>query len=233
MKYWSFNGADKHIEPLIAHYLEDLSRVWTAPPTRLCQLMTDCGSNKADRVYHPYSVFYDALLAGIDARFVFEIGIGSQDPSMAYSMESRFVPGGSLRAWRDYFSGALVFGADYDSNVLFSENRIETFYANQRDPESIREMWKSIRQKTGYIDFDLIVDDAVHEPYANELLFNESIEYLRFGGWYFIEDHLRDSATLSLHLDFAKAQSYPALVIDFTQDPNSRVNACFTVINKR
>jgi len=85
----------------------------------------------------------------------------------------------------------------------------------------------------GYVDFDLIVDDAVHEPHANELLFNESVVYLRNGGSYFIEDHLRDESTLELHLNFARRQPYPAMVIDFTQSPDSRVNACFTVIYKR
>ena len=41
-------------------------------------------------------------------------------------------PGASLRAWRDYFENALIYGADIDKNILFKENRINTFFRSNR-----------------------------------------------------------------------------------------------------
>ena len=66
-------------------------------------------------------------------------------------------PGASLRVWRDYFPGANIFGADIDQDILFSENRVETFYLDQTSKESIDAMWRAIKIS----DFDLIIDDGL------------------------------------------------------------------------
>ena len=96
------------------------------------------------------------------------------------------MPGGSLRAWRDFFPNAIVIGADIDQEILFSEERIQTFFLDQTDPESIKKFWKDLKLEK----FDVIIDDGLHEFEAGRTLFESSYEKLRDGGIYIIEDIL-------------------------------------------
>ena len=73
-------------------------------------------------------------------------------------MTSTDRPGASLRVWRDFFPNANIYGADVDKKILFSDNRIYTFYVDQFNPQSIQEMWKNVDQD----NFDLIIDDGAH-----------------------------------------------------------------------
>ena len=56
-------------------------------------------------------------------------------------------PGASLKVWKDYFVNAQIFGADIDRNILFKEDRIETYHVNQLDQESIIKMWNNIKKR--------------------------------------------------------------------------------------
>ena len=103
-------------------------------------------------------------------------------------------PGASLRAWRDYFSNALIYGADIDKKILFEEDRIKTFYLDQKNKNDIGKMWSQINKS----NFDLIVDDGLHNYKAAIILFENSIQYLKYNGIYiketdrcfYIFDHL-------------------------------------------
>ena len=79
-------------------------------------------------------------------------------------------PGASLRVWREYFKNAQIFGADIDKEILFKENRIETYYVDQLNRDSIKNMWKEINKN----NFDLIIDDGLHNYDAGKNLFLES-----------------------------------------------------------
>ena len=68
-------------------------------------------------------------------------------------------PGASLRMWRDYFYNANIYGADIDKGILFNEDRINTYFVDQLDSETIKSMWNNI----GLKDFDIIIDDGLHE----------------------------------------------------------------------
>ena len=46
-------------------------------------------------------------------------------------MGEKYNPGSSLRALRDYFPNANIFGADIDKNIVNDQNRIKTFYVDQ------------------------------------------------------------------------------------------------------
>ena len=50
-------------------------------------------------------------------------------------MEKEFNPGASLRAWRDYFVKADIYGADIDKKILFNENKIKNFYVDQENKD--------------------------------------------------------------------------------------------------
>ena len=93
-------------------------------------------------------------------------------------------PGASLRVWRDYFPNAIIYGAGIDRDILFTEDRIKTFYIDQLDPIAIKEWWSRINEK----DFDFIVDDGLHTFDAGLTLFILSIDRLSIDGVYIIED---------------------------------------------
>ena len=93
-------------------------------------------------------------------------------------------PGASLRAWRDYFENAKIYGADIDKEILFRETIIKTFYVDQTDKKSVLQMWKKIDEK----NFNLIIDDGLHTFSAAINLFELSINRLKPDGIYIIED---------------------------------------------
>ena len=99
-------------------------------------------------------------------------------------MTSKGVPGASLRVWRDYFLNANIYGGDIDKDILFEENRIKTFYVNQLDANSIKSMWDAINLE----NFDVIIDDGLHEPKANFNFFINSFHKLKKNGVFIIED---------------------------------------------
>lgn len=138
--------------------------------------------------YHPhnYADFYSLLFDHCKNNFqnVFELGIGTNNPNLESSMGEKYKPGSSLRALKEYFANANIFAADIDKNILFQEERIKTFYVDQLNSLSISEMWK----KVGAIEMDLIIDDGIHTLDGCKIFFENSIEKLRDGGIYIIED---------------------------------------------
>ena len=58
------------------------------------------------------------------------------------------VPLASLKAWRDYFENANIYGADIDKNILKNENRIKTFFVAQTDPNTIKELFDLYKPKS-------------------------------------------------------------------------------------
>jgi len=100
------------------------------------------------------------------------------------------VPGASHRGWRQYFPNAQIWGADIDKNILFKEDRIKTFYCDQRDPAAINAMWSAIAaSSTNNVNsFDIIIDDGLHEFDANVCFCLNSIGKLAPGGVLIVED---------------------------------------------
>ena len=138
--------------------------------------------------YHPhnyadiYSLLFDHCRH--DFKNILELGIGTNNPNLASSMGKKYKPGSSLRALKAYFTKANVFGADIDDSILFEEERISTFYVDQLNPASISKMWNEV----GNIQMDLIIDDGIHTLEGCKMFFDNSIENLREGGVYIIED---------------------------------------------
>jgi hypothetical protein len=135
---------------------------------------------------HTYSHLYTQLFKdkADNIKKVFECGIGTNNPNIESNMTATGKPGASLRVWKDFFKNAEIFGADIDKKILFTEDRIKTFYVNQLDPNSIEKLWKSINEN----NFDIIVDDGLHTYDAALTLFQKSFEFLKTGGYYIIED---------------------------------------------
>ena len=102
-------------------------------------------------------------------RLVFELGIGSNNLDTPSNMGSNGKPGASLYMWQEYFPNAEIFGADVDKRILFNENRIKTYFVDQYSTESIKKMWVEIDRN----NFDLIIDDGIHD-YKGNVNFFES-----------------------------------------------------------
>lgn len=136
---------------------------------------------------HTYADFYFILFETFrhKVKKVFECGLGTNNENFPSNMGANGKPGASLRAWRDYFPNADVYGADIDDSVLFQETRISTYAVDQTNSQSIQMMWDRINA----VDFDIIIDDGLHTFDAGVSLFNESFGKLRDrGGVYIIED---------------------------------------------
>ena len=46
----------------------------------------------------------------------------------------------------DTFSNSQIYGADVDKDILFSEERIETFFVDQNDLETLRILQTMLRK---------------------------------------------------------------------------------------
>jgi nucleoside-triphosphatase THEP1 len=106
---------------------------------------------------------------------------------------------------------SLIYGADIDKNILFEEDRIKTFYVDQLNQSSIKEMWSNINKD----NFDIIIDDGLHTLEGSVTLFLNSFDKLRKNGIYIIED---------VHLDYInklskELKSYDPEII-FLNDKN-------------
>jgi hypothetical protein len=154
--------------------------------TAMCRVMTKCGSDKGSG-RHNYTAVYAKLFEGLRGRAlrIFEIGIGTNNPQFVFNMGADGVPGASLRGWREIFPLALVYGADLDRDILFTEDRIQTFYCDQLDSNAIRALWAQPAMQGG---MDIVVDDGLHTFEANATFLSGSLEHLRHGGFYVVED---------------------------------------------
>ena len=135
---------------------------------------------------HTYTNVYSSIFSHCreHVKLVFECGIGTTNNSIPCNMSDGGKPGASLRVWRDYFNNAEIFGADIDKDILFNEERIKTFYVDQKKDEEINKMWKTINRS----NFDLIIDDGLHDYDAAKTFFLASFERLKKGGIFIIED---------------------------------------------
>ena len=52
---------------------------------------------------------------------IFEIGLGTNNIDIVSTMGKKGHPGASLRAFRDFCPNAEIYGADFDSRILFQE----------------------------------------------------------------------------------------------------------------
>lgn len=152
----------------------------------LGDLFEHYGSDKSTK--HNYYLLYGSILKNKRGQQVnlLEIGLGTNNTEFVSNMGKDGKPGASLRAFRDWGSHFNVYGADIDKDVLFSEERIKTFFVDQTDRGSLDKFTAQLPAE----GFDLIIDDGLHTPWANlnTLLF--AIEILKDDGVFVVEDIL-------------------------------------------
>lgn len=153
----------------------------------LAQLFNHYGTDK-DRI--GYTPVYHALFHHRRHERVrlLEVGIGTMLPGVHSSMRgyalAGYRPGGSLRAWRDYFTRGTIYGVDVQRDTELAEEGITTALCNSTDPRQVA----AFVQRLGGPRFDIIIDDGSHVD-TNQLATLENLyPHLEAGGIYVIED---------------------------------------------
>lgn len=157
-------------------------------PMDLAQLFSHYGSDK-DR--NGYAQLYSVLLSQRrDTVDIFlEIGIGTMLPGVHSSMQGYaldgYAPGGSLRAWRDWFPKAQIWGCDVQPDTQFSEPRIQTWLCDSTDANTVQKTF-SVGENAPSID--VIIDDGSHLDRHQLATLRNFWRFLRDDGIYVIED---------------------------------------------
>ena len=150
--------------------------------TQLRELFDHHGSDKGgNHEYYKLYSFVIEKIGKVDA--VLEIGLGTNNTDVVSNMSRRGRPGASLRAFRDRLRDASIYGADVDERILFQDERIQTFYVDQTDLDSLYAL-KSHLPK----ELDIIIDDGLHAPNANIATLLTLLDKLKVGGYFIIED---------------------------------------------
>ncbi|MEK7660495.1 MAG: hypothetical protein AAB680_00460 [Pseudomonadota bacterium] len=150
--------------------------------TDIKALFDKYGSDKGTT--HDYFKVYGPILKNRDnIKSVFEVGLGTNNTDVVSTMGTAGKPGASLRAFRDWCPNAQVFGADVDKRVLFTEERIKTFYVDQTNPQTFEDLRAPLPD-----GFDLIIDDGLHSPNANILTLQFGLSKVKVNGWVVVED---------------------------------------------
>ena len=169
--------------------------------TPLCEIM---GRNNSDKgnitndCHHNFTTFYYCLFKDFchQKLRIFELGLGTNNINIKSNMGENGRPGASLYGWNEFFYNSLIFGADIDSDILFNTNKIKTYYCDQTKPESIQNLWN----KPDLLEnFDIIIENGLHEFDANVCFFENSIHKLKIHGYYIIEDIINKYEHLYLH----------------------------------
>ena len=196
--------------------------------SKLTELMNYYGSDKGGKNnHHNYADFYSEIFfhRRNEIKNFLEIGLGTNNVNFPSNMGIDGVPLASLRAWRDYFKNAQIYGADIDKSILKNEERIKTFFVDQTNPESIKKLFNSI----GELKFDIILEDGLHEYNANICFFENSIDYLKKNGIYIIEDvFYKDKKKF---LNYFRNKNYNFSIVDIYHKKNI-TNNCLAIVRK-
>jgi len=141
------------------------------------------GSDKAS-LHHYHPIYSSLLKERSSIQAILEIGLGTNNTSIASNMGNDGKPGASLRAFRDFLPNAMIYGADFDKEILFEEDRIRTFFVDQTNPKTLETLSQNLPEF-----LDLIIDDGLHAPNANIATLIFALPKLKSdGGWFIVED---------------------------------------------
>jgi hypothetical protein len=191
--------------------------------TPLCEII---GRNKSDKGHlnitnnlHNYTTFYYSIFKNIQKEKlrIFELGLGTNNINLVGNMGADGIPGASLYAWAEFFENSEIFGADIDNDILFNTNKIKTFYCDQTNSESIKNMWNESDLND---NFDIIIEDGLHTFNANVCFFENSIHKLKSNGYFIIEDIKNDEKNLFYNKIEEWKNKYSNLLFDLLCIPS-------------
>lgn len=135
-------------------------------------------SDKSER--HNYGSIYQTLIGNNNRPIVLEIGIGSENNFMYASG----ISGGSLKAWREFYSEGVIIGADIDEQSVRSVDP-PAMTVDQTDDVALSKLAKFINNIG---ELDLVVEDGFHDLHANIRTLKHLLPCIKSGGYYVIED---------------------------------------------
>ena len=151
----------------------------------LTQLANEYGSDKGELVAegHRYTYLYDLMFHPLRDRALrfLEIGLARGGPETGGSIE-RKVLSPSVQMWLDYFPSAHIYGFDICD---FSDAEQTRFTFVRGDSGSEEDLGRLARAAT---DFDVILDDASHASYHQQLALRVLFPQMAAGGLYVLED---------------------------------------------
>ena len=142
-----------------------------------------------DKTLSGYTNTYSDLFTPIKDKVtsVLEIGLGTMMPEIPSTFTGNkrlfehYLPGGSLRVWRDFFPHAKIYGIDIAEDCMIKEERIKTFLFDSSESEKCKEELRNL-------DFDIIIDDGNHDPRYQIKTLRNLLPLLNENGYYIIED---------------------------------------------
>lgn len=153
----------------------------------MCELGALFNQYGSDKDRNGYTPMYHSILKHLRDREIalLEVGIGTLIPGAPSSMVGYslpgYAPGGSLRAWRDYFPNGSIVGADIQPDTQFSEDRITTVLADSSSKDQLD-------AALGDRMFDVIIDDGLHWDETQVKTLENLWHRVRPGGFYITED---------------------------------------------
>ena len=154
--------------------------------TSLCRICADSGTDKSPYTLHghrhpytaPYSLFFEPLKHR-PIKFC-EIGV---------------FRGASLVAWRQFFTKARIFGYDRDEPNLHQIASLGLPGTSLGVMDASQEPDIKAKLETATQDgelFDVILDDASHDPPDQCAVIRTALPYLKQGGLLIVEDIFRE-----------------------------------------
>lgn len=154
----------------------------------LSDLFNAAGSDKGTAMHyglrgvpHCYSLDYYRIFGPFrdEAFNLLEIGLQNNNHANGGPTDAP-----SLRAWREFFPNATVYGYDIDDFAFFSQEATFTFQGDQSARPDIQRFLDTYDSPR----FRLVVDDGSHVPSHQQISLAALFPSLEPGGLYVIED---------------------------------------------
>jgi hypothetical protein len=131
-----------------------------------------------DFTHNYYENVYEKYFNPIknNVKLLCEIGIGG------FSTDLDWLPGNSLKVWRDYFINAEILGLDIVKHELTDIERIKLDWLDQSKRDLVIEYSEKIT------DYDIIIDDGSHNVFDQQITLANFFKSLKSGGFYVLED---------------------------------------------
>ena len=189
----------------------------------LTEIMNRNGSDKGSG-HHNYTTYYSTLFENKrhDKLNILEFGIGTINKNIPSSMcgtPGGYTPGSSLRGWKEYFTNSHIYGCDIDTDILFQDERINTFFVDQTVPISLKV--QICDQKTMY---DIMIDDGLHHFRTNLNVLKTIYSKLNKNGIYIIEDIVDFDPYIFDNDDFIKQIRSKGDYCEYHVIPNEKNN---------
>lgn len=131
-----------------------------------------------DFTHNYYNSVYEDAFKDMreNVKLLCEIGIGG------FWKEVGWVPGNSLKVWRDYFPNAKVLGLDINLHEITDSERISLEWLDQSKRDLVIEYSRKLE------NYDVIIDDGSHNVYDQQITLAYFFKSLKSGGIYVLED---------------------------------------------